>query len=144
MKFNGVVKMTHHRLDVNKIQKWIADNRDTVFKWGVTDCCLVTSDFVKHMTGVDPAEKHRGHYTTEIGAKKALIKYGTVEESLDTHFKRVDYLMTQRSDIVLYKSDLGPTLGFKWSNGVVTVSDAGLVSVDVLASKVLSCWRITE
>lgn len=136
--------MTHHRLDVNKAQKWLVDNRDTKFEWGVSDCCLVTCDFIEHMTGIDPAEKHRGHYKTELGAKKALIKYGTIEDGLDGLFPRVEFNQCQRSDIVLFNSELGATLGVKWSCGVLCVSEKGLVVNEVNPDDVIACWRITE
>ncbi|AUS01885.1 hypothetical protein NVP2044O_21 [Vibrio phage 2.044.O._10N.261.51.B8] len=131
-------------MNMNEALKWINLNRDRLFEWGTCDCCTFTCDFVKTVTDVDPAEKHRGHYATEYGSKRALIKYGTVEESFDRHFDRVEPVMAKRGDVVMYSSPQGDTLGIKWSGGVLTISDAGVTLVDVPLTDMLTVWSINK
>lgn len=38
--------------------------REEGFQWGVFDCCVFTSDWVKLCTGIDVFETYRGQYTT--------------------------------------------------------------------------------
>lgn len=129
-------------MDYNKATKWICDNKATKFEWGVSDCCLFTCDFVKHMTGVDPAEKHRGQYDSETGAKRTLVKFGGIDESFDKYFSRINYNSACRGDVVMYESDIGITLGIKWNGGVLSPSKRHLELVHVLSSQVIATWQI--
>ncbi len=99
------------------------------FVWGKSDCCLFTADFVQVLTGIDPAKDYRNKYKTEIGAKRALVKYGSVEKALDEHFKRINYNFAKRGDPILFTSELGLTVGVKWSGGLLTMGLKGMVLV---------------
>lgn len=127
---------------MNKVMEWIESHKHTTFEWGVTDCCLFTCDFVKHMTDIDPAEGHRGHYSTERGSKRAILEYGTIEESFDAHFERVEVNFIQRTDIVYYRTELGDTLGFKWGHGVFTIGLDGCHCVPVDNEQIIAAWRL--
>ncbi|CAH9015651.1 conserved hypothetical protein [Vibrio phage 393E50-1] len=131
-------------MNMNDALTWINLNRDREFEWGDCDCCTFTCDFVKAVAGVDPAENHRGHYTTEYGSKRALVKYGTIEESFDRHFSRVEPAMAMRGDVVMYRSPQGDTLGVKWSGGVLTIADSGVTLVDVSLTDMLTVWSINK
>lgn len=131
-------------MNMNDVLKWIVDNRERVFDWGECDCCTFTCDFVKHMTGIDPAEAHRGHYDTEIGAKRAISKYGSVEDSFDKHFDRVTVNQAMRGDAVLFNSEMGKTLGIKWSGGVLAITSDGVTLHDVSPDDIITVWRIIE
>ncbi|HEY1844473.1 MAG TPA: hypothetical protein VGH05_06385, partial [Buttiauxella sp.] len=53
------------------------------FLWGEHDCALFAADCVKAMCGEDFASAYRGTYSTEIGAKKALLRnHGSLEKAL--------------------------------------------------------------
>lgn len=125
------------------IEKWVHDHKSTKFEWGVTDCCLFTGDYILAVTGVDPAEPYRGHYSTETGAKRALLKYGTIENAIDdSGFKRVDFNFAKRGDVVLFDTELGQVLGIKWTGGVLGLTFEGLVVTPVRRADVVATWSI--
>lgn len=135
--------MTHHHLEVNKAYKWLEENKNNEFKWGLTDCCMTTCNFIKHMTGIDPAENHRGKYYNESGAKKALVRYGSIEDSFDSKFNRVSNInFSSRGDAVLYDLPNGKALGIKWSGGGLFMTDKGLTVIPLDRSKVIAIWRV--
>ena len=85
---------------------------------------------------------YRGKYSSELGAKKALVKYGTIESTLDEHFNQSEVNMCNRGDIVLYESELGLTLGVKWANGVATSGYDGLLIVSVPTEDIKCVWSL--
>lgn len=114
---------------MHRLSTTLAKYKNTPFQWGETDCCMFSCDCVETITGIDVAEPYRDKYTTETGAKRALSKYGSIEESFDKHFKRIDFNFAKRGDVVLYTSELGKTVGIKWSGGLLTMSHTGVVLV---------------
>lgn len=127
------------------IEKWVHDNRQTQFEWGKSDCCLFTCDYVAEKTGIDPALNHRGTYTTEIGAKRSLVKHGSIQDSFDNAgFERIDFNFAKRGDVVLYNSELGETLGVKWTGGVLGLNENGVNVADVKHDDVIAVWEINQ
>lgn len=124
---------------MNDLMKVIKDYQDTPFEWGKSDCCMFVADCVNAQMGVDPAENHRGKYSTEIGAKRALAKYGSIEDVLDKLFTRIDYNLAKRGDVVMYESELGATMGVVWNGGAFTPSEIGLVHQEV---EPMIVWRV--
>ena len=122
--------------------KWVHEHKDDKFEWGVSDCCLFVSDYVLEATGHDPASSHRGTYSTEIGAKRSLLKNGTIEESFDEFFERGTFGFAQRGDVVLYTSELGETLGIKWTGGVLSIGYNGCHVVDVDEKNIGAVWVV--
>lgn len=132
--------MTHRHSYINELMKTLSEYRTKEFKWGEHDCCLFVCDCVKAMTGIDPAENHRGHYSTELGAKKALVKYGRIEDVFDSRFSRVaDHKLARRGDVLTYESELGTTMGVMWSDGVYAMGLDGIVKVNC---EPLIIWRV--
>lgn len=101
------------------------------FEWGESDCCLFVADCIKAQVDVDPAAAYRGKYKTEIGAKKALVKYGSLEELLDSLFGRVDFKLAKRGDAVMFQSELGTTMGILWNGNIYSMGESGITQVDV-------------
>jgi len=131
-------------MNINKLYKWINENKHRVFSWGDADCCTFTCDFVKHMVDIDPAEKHRGQYDSEIGAKRAIVEFGSIEDSFDAHFNRVPFNHAMRGDIVLYNTKRGVTMGIIWSGGAFTIGEESCTVVPVTSDMVTAVWRIEE
>lgn len=48
------------------------------FVWGKTDCMTATCDYIRDMTGIDPARPWRGTYGTESEAQALFAGYGGV------------------------------------------------------------------
>lgn len=124
------------------LAKAVADSSGRVFAWGDFDCCLFVSDCCVAVCGIDPAEAYRGRYTTEIGAKRALIKsHGSVENAFDAYFERVDAMLAQRGDIVAYKDEAGLTAAaVVWAGGYwAALKSGGSGKVDI---QPFAAWRV--
>ena len=109
------------------------------FEYGKLDCCLFVCDCCVSICGVDPAINHRGRYTTELGAKKALIKYGGIEESFDKCFNSVPVNFAQRGDVCLYENNGGLTVAVMY-NGWMGMAENGCVKVK--PDSILKVWRV--
>lgn len=117
----------------------IANHKNEPFQWGTLDCCMFTGECIKEVTGIDIVGEYRGRYKTEIGAKRVLAKYGSIEEHLDKHFKRIDYKLAKRGDVVLFESDLGNAVGVRWSGGVLCIGHNGLNVIHKITPKITWC-----
>lgn len=96
--------------------------------WGVADCLLTVADAVEAVTGVDPAAKVRGKYSSEIGAAKALRqrKFADVEAALASLFPPVGRLMAQRGDVGVVERDGELAAGFITERGLAVKIETGL------------------
>lgn len=123
--------------------EFVKSRKNTPFEWGVNDCCLFTADAVLAMGGPDLAERVRGKYHTEIGAKRVLSKTfksglnGVLSGILPT----IDKEFAQRGDIVLFESELGPTFGIYWIGGIFCAGINGSVLLEEMHDKILGVWR---
>lgn len=59
-----------------EIEKTRALWRSSPFEWGSDDCILSVCEFVRLVTGVDPAAPWRGSYCDEEGAAEISASYG--------------------------------------------------------------------
>jgi hypothetical protein len=82
------------------------------FAWGSHDCLLFAADVVRAMTGKDLAAHGRGQYDSDVSALRLIHNYGgmvpLVSKSLGDP---VPVLRAHRGDVVMYRSELGPSLG---------------------------------
>lgn len=125
------------------VGKWVHEHKHTTFEWGTSDCCLFTCDYVKARTGIDPAVNHRGTYSTEIGAKRSLVKHGSIQSSFDNAgFKRIDFNFAKRGDVVMYRTEQGDAIGMKWTGGILGLSEIGVSVIDVKPDSVIAVWEI--
>lgn len=101
---------------------------DTPFQWGQCDCLLAVADVVEAVTGVDPAAKIRGRYTTELGAAKLMRrrKFNTVEDVLKKLFPRVGRLMARRGDICTIERNGEIVAGYVTMHGVAFQTPRGV------------------
>lgn len=109
------------------------------FCWGKTDCCLFVADCCFAISGKDPAEKYRGQYDSELGAKKALLKFGSIESALSSLFTEIPVGMAQRGDVVLFDGDNGKTVGVLWAGKIWSTGENGVVPV---SAKPITAWRV--
>lgn len=141
----------HNDWDIQHFNDFLLDNKDKLFEWGVSDCCLFVADAIQSYTGTDLADDFRGKYTTEIGALKAIKKVtgGTTVADAAAYCASkhglVEYefpLMAKRGDLVL--ADNGGTLiaAVVHLSGrhVISVSDIGLVRLPITSVK--RAWAV--
>ncbi len=110
------------------------------FSWGEFDCCLFAADCCIAVCGVDPAEKYRGKYKTERGAKGALVRnHGSLEAAFDAYFERVEPAMAQRGDVALTDSEDGRSIAVRWADSWWSTAEHGVTRVNVTPVIV---WRV--
>ena len=137
--------------DTRAFNTFLMTAKDTPFRWGVQDCCLIAANAIQAVTGTDIADDFRGKYdseqtayaliTTVTGAANPTVidaaahcaaKHGLIENAYP--------LMAKRGDLVVIAN--GDTLisGVVHLNGrhVVSVTDKGLVRLPI--SKITRSW----
>lgn len=110
------------------------------FSWGEHDCCLFAADCAEAMTGESFAEKWRGTYDTETGAKKALLRGGgSLEKVLAKYLDEVPLKLAQRGDIAVVENAGTRCAGVIYGGALWVPGETGLVCLRV---KPLSTWRV--
>ena len=77
------------------------------------DCGLFCAGAVIAMTGFDLAENLRGRYSTELGAAKALHRFGGLSGYMDSVAPPVNVSFAKRGDVVMREGCLGICIGEK-------------------------------
>ena len=105
--------MTRHSTWEADLSAYIASVRDLPLTWGEHDCGLFFAGASKALTGFDPGEPFRGKYSTEMGAAKALAKFGagSLEATLDGLFDIIPVGFIQRGDGVWNGESVGVSMG---------------------------------
>lgn len=137
---------------MKKIEKWIPllnafieQRKSMPFKWGVNDCSMFISDAVLTMTGVDPAKKFRDKYSTEIGAIRAMKRYGAgkLKDTLLQEFGApIARLNAGRGDVVYFNTEEGETAGIVFGGGIIATGPAGIVVKPITAGEIF--WSIEK
>ncbi len=109
------------------------------FEWGTVDCCQFASAYIERVTGKNLAEQY-GHYTTEIGAKRAQGRCGTFEATMDKNFNSVPVAQRQRGDVVMFDTPFGHALGIATADDIWAIEQQfGLRPVK---HTVVKAWRV--
>ncbi len=118
--------------------------KNTEFKWGETDCALFAADAVKIMTDTDFAEEFRGKYKSKSGAAKVLKDLGfkDLDAAISSKFEPIDRNFSQRGDVVLFQTDLGPTTGIYWNGGAFSTAPEGVRLFPSIHMQILKAWRV--
>lgn len=135
--------MKKHNWHVN-FMEMVSSRADQPFKWGELDCALFAADAVSLMTGQDLASEFRGKYDSEEGAQKVLsaANGGGLLGVLNDKLEPIDKAFCQRGDVVLFKTDLGPTTGIYWHGGAFSTSPNGVKYFDAIQDRILRAWRV--
>ena len=123
-----------------KLARYLLDNQHRPFEWGAFDCCLFAADALKIQTGQDYAEAFRGRYKTELGAARALKRYGsgTLEDTLDQILGAGQNGVLRDGDITLNNTENGPAVGVFYS-GVIWVP--GETKLQHIRTQPIKFWR---
>ncbi|MCX0428913.1 DUF6950 family protein [Aeromonas veronii] len=112
------------------------------FVWGESDCCLFTADACIAVAGVDPAAVYRGRYTTEIGARRVLLKeHGSIAGALDACFERIPVSLAQRGDAVVFDGPSGETAGVIWAGSLWAMTEDGARPLHGVIPRI--AWRVS-
>ncbi len=125
------------------LANYIRANRNTPFKWGKFDCCLFAANALEITTGKDYAADFRGRYTTQIGAARALKKYGagTIEATLTNKLgKPQTGLNLSRGDICLVENEGNPAAAVFFQGVAWAASKNGLTPIP--QNKIIKFWSV--
>ena len=122
---------------------YLKERADRPFEWGVNDCCIFAADWVRLVTGRDPAQALRGEYSDETGASQLIERGGgvarMVTEALGLALPTV--ATAQRGDVVLFESGNGPALGICVGEKFAAVRPVGGVGYFSMRHAV-TAWRV--
>ena len=96
--------------------------------WGESDCLMTVADAIEAVTGLDPAARIRGKYSSELGAAKLMRRRGcsTVEMVFDKLFHPVGRLLAQRGDVGTVERGGVIAAGYVTEYGFAVRTDRGL------------------
>jgi hypothetical protein len=111
------------------------------FQWGLLDCCIFPANCVQAMTDVDLAADWLGKYSTRdemmaYANTKGLNGVPEIIEYIAAQFNipETKPKLAKRGDILLFESNLGPTLGI--------MLDARIAAMGLRGPKLLSPGNI--
>lgn len=123
-----------------KLSNYLKECQNASFVWGELDCCLFAANCAVLVCNKDPAQPYRGTYSSELGAKKALLlNHKSFAKAFGATFEEIPPSLAQRGDIVMFSGELGETAGVMWAGRIWAMSRTGLVVVN---SPILQAWRV--
>lgn len=122
-----------------ELSAYIASVRDLPMAWGSHDCGLFFAGACLAMTGFDPGEPFRGKYSTELGAAKALKKFGSgdLESTLDGLFDVVPAGFARRGDGIWNGESVGVCMG---AYALFVATEGGLARIP--RADWVKAWRV--
>jgi hypothetical protein len=104
----------------------IAAARAGSFRWGTHDCALWCADWVRAITGHDPAEEFRGRYGTEVEATRILgeLGYTDLSSAVCAKLSKIPVPLASRGDVLMHPQGMlgicdGPHAIFLTFSGVL-------------------------
>jgi len=96
-----------------RLNDFIAENRDRPFEWGQWDCILFATAAAAAITGEDKAAPFRGQYSDELGAREVLreLGKGTLLRTVNHYFAKKPVTYALRGDLVWHEGCVGVCLG---------------------------------
>jgi len=145
----STISKTKHWTGANRLSDWperlsqfIADNAETEFVWGASDCSQFCIQAEQAMYGNTRWEDMIGGYKTQRGALgKIKKKADSLWQLIDQRMERLPSVkMAQRGDWVGHYTDDGESLGILMDGHLVCVHlDRGLVFLPM--SDAVVAWR---
>ncbi len=136
----------------SKMLQAVKARRNIPFAWGTHDCGLFACDITEAVCGTDFAAPFRGHYSTKLGAYKALRRYAgggltKVAEKIsrEHNLEEVQPLLARRGDLVLASVTIADTpnlriaLGICLGEKVAFASNPGFVLLPITLD--YRAWR---
>lgn len=119
--------------------------------WGERDCYMFVCNWVRLTTGLDPATRYRGKYSTELGCLRLLKRDGGLEKIMDASFASIGLGRTDVAidgDAVLIQAPAlergrivrdAKAAAIRLGRRVVAMSPEGMLFLD---APVLAAWRV--
>lgn len=120
-----------------RLRAYLANVQREPFQYGRLDCGLFAAGAVAAMTGMDPARKWRGRYSTFKGALRALRKDGFDDQVAVARalFQEIPVLTAREGDWAVVDGDGGPALGVVVGAQIAVMMPAGLGFQDLTTAR---------
>ena len=120
-----------------RLQAYVTATAQDRFQPGETDCALFAAGAVEAMTGTDPAQAFRGHYTSLKGGFKRLKTAGFADLAAYAcaHFTEVPVARAQVGDIAVLEGNGEAALGIVQGERIYIRSPQGLATVSLLKAE---------
>lgn len=126
--------------NLEALNAYILEVRDTPFMWHVFDCFMFTNTAYQRMFGVGYADSWIGKYIDSSGlymkrqALRETFKAQTLEEAIDRKLRRIDYV-PPRGALVTTKHArrwvISEALGIGVGSSAVFVGKSGLIQLPI-------------
>jgi len=111
-----------------KLHEAVEAARARPFDWSKHDCALFAADVVLAITGKDFAAHDRGNYDSDVAALRLIHSRGGMVPMITAMLgEPVSVLRARRGDVVMYRSELGPSLGICLDSKCAFTGPTGLV-----------------
>ncbi|MCG9755042.1 hypothetical protein L1D40_07380 [Shewanella insulae] len=113
------------------LAEFVAQNRATSFSWGEHDCCLLAANWLMANGYDDLAIEFRGHYSSELGAMRAIRRAGfaSIAELLEAKLgQATPPLLLRRGAVVLLDTPEGDAVGMYQGSDCFALATYGLVA----------------
>lgn len=99
-----------------ELKRFLRRVASTPFVWGRSDCILTAADWVREVTGADPARAYRGAYEDEAGARAIAKAAGGLELLIATSLRPLGYFPTDDPPkgavgLIIVETPGGPDVG---------------------------------
>lgn len=124
---------------------FLEEKRTQHFNWQNNNCCLFACDWIKRLTGIDPAVGLRKRIKSEEDAKAILAEFGGVEQIAADRcalhlWPEVPVLYALRGDIAMIMTPEGPALGVVAGKVIAHAGPNGVTYRPLTDGK--RAWRI--
>lgn len=113
---------------------------DHPFAWGNNDCCSFSAKVVDAMCDCNFAEQLSKKYSNEDSAIRYIVEEGGIEKAISGYLGKSKTGRAQRGDVVLFKGELGKTLGICVGSTIASVCESGVVYLP--RSETICYWTI--
>ena len=125
-----------------ELAEFLAAGAKTPFGWGQEDCCLFACDWIRSQRGVDPAERFRGRYQTELQARRLIHRSGGFLRLVDDAMAQAGILETTDplpGDVGVVVTEQGEALAIRSRVGWVAKAPIGISAGPFM---LLKAWSI--
>ena len=124
---------------------YLAEVQGKRFEYGTLDCTLFACGAVEAITGVDLGAEYRGKYTSYARGLAMLRKHGLMDQvdMAASLFERISPAETIAGDVIVVRSEEGPSLGVVQGSGKAFVMTLeGMSMVDAIGPHVETAFRV--
>ena len=113
------------------LDAFLAERQARPFSWSANNCALFAADWVRELTGWDPAAELRPKIHGPLSAMRIVRQAGGVTVLVDEAcaaqgWPSVPVTYARRGDLVVTVTDNGPAVGISVGHGGVFVGPQGL------------------